>query len=301
MADPTLGQLVERTLGQLHAFSTNRPHFATFTSWQGVAPYTGINLGDVGDSLNDALVELDTELVYVKTHDPNGPATSSPAWFRQQQGTPANDSFAANSRVTINPIWPRYHVAQTLVEGIHACYPDLFGVKEKDLTSSHVNGNYELDADCDGILKLTYEHIGPGKRQSKILAWDLDTKNTDGKVYLRTNPSGVPGRKIRVTYRHQPVAPDPATLSTLWSTTGLPSSAQDLPVRYALYTLVSAADLAKFQSHSVPQSDANRFVPTGSTNSVSRRLEEMFRSRLRDESRKLRDLYPPRPHKVPNG
>lgn len=302
MADPTLGQLVERTIGQLNNYATNRPQHGTFAGWKlDGANKVGVNLADLRSELVDALVELDTELVYVSKFDPNGAVSTSPPWFRQQQGTPANDSYAANSRVTVNPVWPRFHVAQAVVDGINACYPDIFGVKETELTSSVITGNYELPSDVDGILHVSIEQLGPGKRQSKILNWELDAKNTDGKRYLRTNTASVPGRKIRVTYRHKPVAPDPAVLSTLWSSTGLPDSAADLPVLYALYTLISASDLAKLQSYSVVQSDAQRTVPTGSTNSISRRLEEDFRSRLRDENRKLRDLYPVRIHKVPNG
>lgn len=294
----TLGEMVDQTIARLNQFSTNRPAYATFNGFTG----TTINLKDVRAArLSDALVELDTEVVFVSEHDSNNSSTTCPAWFRQQLGTPRNDAYAVGSRVTINPVWTRFGVARVLADGINALYPDLFAVKETQLSSSAVNGNYALPDDVDGILHVSIEDFGPGKTQLQIGQWSLDIKNTDSKRYLRTRPAPVAGRPIRVTYRAKPVAPDPAVLSSLWSATGLPDSAADLPGLYAMYTLIPSGDAAKGQSHSVEQSDSNRHVQVGALSSVSRRFEDMFRSRLLDERRKLLDQHPPRIHKTFNG
>jgi hypothetical protein len=302
---PTLGELVEQTLGQLNQYRTNRSQVATFTGWQtdGGGDKTGINMSGVpaGAILTDAVVELDTELVYVSSHDPSNGSTVCPPWFRQQNGTPANDSFAVNSKVTIDPRWPRYHVAETVVAGINSLYPDLFGVKVTTLDSVSVNGNYEVPADCDGVLHVSIQNVAPGFEELVIREWSLDLHNPDGKRYLRIRPIHVAGHRIKLTYRAKPTIPVPATLSTTWASTGLPESAADLPVLYATSVLVSTAEAAKTQTSSVEQSDRSRFVQGGAANAASRRFTELFEQRLKAERRKLLTLYPPRVHKLLNG
>lgn len=295
----TLGEIVDRTLALLNSFTTNRPQYATFNGWQ--ASNAGIDLTGSRQDLHDALVELDTEVVFVSDHDASNNSTVCPAWFRRQLGTPTNDSFAAGSRVTINPLWTRYGVARELCHGIDSLYPDLFGVAETELTTSAFASNYELPSNCEGVLHVASEGYGPTGRHLSVERWSFDAKNTDGKKYLRIEPFGVAGRPLRVLYKSKPVTPDPSNLAATWASTGLPDSAADLPELWAISKLLLSTDAAKFQSASVEQADRARFVQAGVTTSVSRRYQEMFVTRRDEEKQKLSVLYPPRVHKTLNG
>lgn len=300
----TLGNLVDQVIGRLDQFTTNQPRTATFNGWivDGTSAKVGVKLADVASGvISDSLVELGTELVHVTSFDSASGDTTCPPWFRQQLGTPPNDSYPVGSRVVIGPRWPRFHVAQAVVDGINACYPDLFGVSTTELTSTVVSGNYLLPSDVDGILHVTIEDFGPAQTQYQINEWSLGTNTTDGSRYLRVRPVGVGGRPLRVKYRHRPVAPDPSNLDATWASTGLPDSASDLPVLFATATLIASAESAKTQSSSVEQSDRNRLVQPGTATAASRRFGEMFRDRLLQEKRSLLALHPPRRHKTLNG
>jgi hypothetical protein len=251
--------------------------------------------------LFNSLVELETELLAVSSYDTEAGTAVCPPWFRQQSATPANDSFPVGSRVTINPLWPTFNVAQTIVDGINGLYPDLFAAKATQLTSEVTRANYELPSDVDGLLKVSIQDFGPSKMEYKLGRWALDTLNPDGKKYLRIVPIGIGGRPMEITYRAKPVVPAPETLSATWASTGLPDSASDLPVLHALSTLVPSAEAAKMQTYSVEQSDRSRLVQAGAGTSLSRRYTELYQARLEEERRKLRAVYPPRIHKSLNG
>ena len=279
----------------------NRENYGTFKGWVlSGATRVGVTLDDIQPKLNRALVELDTELIYISSVDENSGVATCPAWFRQQNGTPANDAFAVDSRVVINPVWPTYQLAKKITQGIGALYPALYQVKETNLASSATNGNYLLPSDVDGILRVTLEGTGPGQVQMPISRFSLDTISSDGFKYLRTAPGGAPGT-LRVTYRAKPVVPDPSDLAATWASTGLPDTAADLPVLYAVLASLPTADASKTQTNSVEQSDRNRLVQGGSANSTSRRLQEIYQARLLDERRKLTDRYPARLFKELNG
>lgn len=298
----TLREMVTQVQQRLDQYHTNRQQFATFKGWNldGGGNKIGIKLADVSvvSNLIKSDVELETEMVRVASYDEASSVATCPPWFRQLNGTPANDAFAVNSRVVINPRWPTYHVAQVVCEGIGNCYPDLFSVTETQLTSSAVSTQYELPAGLDVILNVTIEDYGPSKRQHPFWNFTVDRSNTDGKKYLRLRNATVAGRPIYVTYRGEPTVPDPATLSATWASTGLPSTAADIPVLYALMTLAPTVETAKTQTASVEQSDRNRLVQAGAGNSASRRYEELYTNRLKQERRKLLDKHPAKPHRT---
>lgn len=303
----TLGDLVNQVILGLNQFTTNRERSGTFKEWvlDGSSNKIGIKLDDVslaGDMRN-MLVELHTtEIVHVSTYDSASKIATCPSWFRAQLGTVSNDTVTANSRVSINPTWPKAHVLRTIGEGIKAIAEDIFVAKEVTLTSDPVKSNYDLGVtDAESILKVVIREIGPSAQDVPLKEWTLDTLNSDGKKYLRVRPLGVAGRSIYVTYRATPVLPDPLALTTTWTSTGLPDSAQDLPVLYALMTLIPTADASKTQTSTVEQSERSRLVQAGSASASSRRYEQLFDRRLRDERRKLLDKFPPRFHKSFNG
>lgn len=300
----TLGNLVDQVIGRLDQFTTNRPRLATFDGWteDGTGARDGIKLRDVAaQQVSDTLVELGTELVYVSSFDAASGEATCPPWFRQQLGTPAEDGYEAGSRVTVAPRWPRFHVAQAVCDGIAAVYPDLFGVKTVELSTTVVSGQYDLPDEADGVLHVSIEDFGPHKTQYQVGEWTLGTNVTGGGRQLRIRPVGVGGRPLRVQYRHRPVIPDPADLDATWASTGLPESSADLPVLHAVSTLITSAEAAKTQTASVEQSERNRVVQAGTGTATSRRFEEMFRNRLLQEKRHLSALYPPRRHKTLNG
>jgi len=301
---PTLGDLVEAVVSDLNQFTTNQERTGTFVGWlvDDALNKTGVQLADISSDLTNARVELASgELIHVTSYSLDGGTATCPPWFRAQMGTPLNDEVDENTRVVVNPQWPRYQVAKRLVDGIRALNADLFAVAETELTSQPLPSNYELPSDCVGILNVTIEEIGPSRRQWPFNQWTLDTKNTDGKTYLRMDPLGIAGRTVRVTYRKAITVPDPADLTSDWTDTGLPESAADLPGLWAKAVLILSPEAARSQQQAVEQGERQRTLQGWSASAVSRRWQELYATRLDVERRKLRDLYPVHVHKELNG
>lgn len=299
----TLRDLVEQTIAELRQYSTVRESSGTFKEWvlDDALDIVGVKLGDVGllGDMSNMLVELDTgELIHVSRYSADTETATCPPWFRGQMGSPANDTVAVNTRVAVNPIWTRYGVAQKVVEGIQAISEDLFATDEVDLTTLPLASNYELPSDVEGILSVTVQDVSPTESHMPIQNWSLDTLNSDGERYLRVRPLGMSNLTMRVTYRKAAVVPEPSDFAATWASTGLPASAQDLPVLYAKMLLVLAPDAAKTQQVGVEQGERGRMLQSWSSASTSRRWQEIYAQRLRDERRKLLDRFPVKPHKV---
>lgn len=290
--------MVERVRSKLHQDTTVRPQLGTFKGWVGTPPTT-VALADiaVADKLHDVLVEIGPELIYVTSYDPTTQSATCPPWFRRQNGSPANDAAPVDSRVVINPLWSHWTIAQAVVSGIDKLYPDLFAAKSTEITLTPLDERYALPADCESILNVKLQDIGPGNVQRKLGTWTVDPQ---GK-YLHVKRPGIGGLKLKVTYRAKPVVPDPADTEAVWSDTGLPDSAADLPVFYALATLLPSAEAAKTQTASVEQSERNRFVQAGTALSAAKYWMQVFEKQLEVERRKMLSLYPPRPHFELNG
>src|SRR3954463_11696576 len=243
--------MVEKVRGTLHQYTTNRPILGTFTGWQGTAPnYTGIDLAGLAgqQKIVNALVELGHELVYVSTHAPVAGTTSCPPWFRQQWGSPANDSVAVNSMAIVNPQWPYHTVAQHVINGIANLYPSLFVPKAFTIVSETLTEHYEVPSDVAEIITVRCEDdVDPARPQREVSRWTLQPLNPDGKKYLHMQEVYRSGLNIYVTYRAAPTIPS-ITSDADWSTTGLPSTAMDLPVLWASVQLLPSADAAKSQT-----------------------------------------------------
>lgn len=298
----TFPELVEQARGTLNQYTTHRPVVATFTGWQGTAPYTGVNLAGLSNQqkLVNALVELGHELVYVSTHDPVAGTTTCPPWFRQQQGSPANDTYPVNSMAVINPQWPYHAVARHVLNGIANLYPSLFAPKTFTITTDTLTEKYLVPDDVEEVIAVRYEDdINPAKPQREVSRWTLQPLNPDGLKYLHMEQVYRSGLNVYLTYRAAPTIPTITSVSD-WSVTGLPATAEDLPVLWAAVQMLPSADASKSQVSSVEQSERNRFVQPGSANAASKRIQDIYDRRLNEEKRKLLDRFPPRLHRTLN-
>lgn len=292
---------VEQARGLLTQYTNNRPVLATFTGWEETdGERTGINLAGLPTQqrIANAVVELGHEMVYVSTFDPVTNTTQCPPWFRQQQGSPANDDYPVNSVAVINPQWPYHVVAQHVASGIANLYPSLFVPKTTTITTLTLTERYLLPNDVDEIISISYEDdVHPARPQRSVSRWSLDTLAHDGNRYLHIEQVYRSGINLYVQYRAKPVVPA-ITSDADWSTTGLPDTASDLPGLWAAVQMLPAADASKAQIATVEQSERNRFVQPGAANAASRRLHELYLTRLNEERRKLTDRFPPRIHRM---
>lgn len=287
-----LASLVERVRGRLDQYVNNRPQLATFTAENADGSFTVSPIQGYGTLGGSSIVEVGRELIQVANYDPTTGLCTVPPWGRGMLGTTVV-SHAVNDKVTFNPLWPFWHVAQHIIDGINVIYPDVFAVKNATLTTSVSAERYELPSDCDEILDIRIEWFGTSAPQRRIGRYSVDSSNADGKRYLHIPLPPVSGRPIRLSYRAAPTLPtSPDDTSWTWASSGLPAGAEDLPVLYAASSLILTVETARLQNYASEQSDRSRFIQAGSASAVSRRLEEVFDRRLKEEQRKLRQLYP---------
>lgn len=288
-----LAQMVEMVKGRLYQYSVNRPQLATFNSLTGTSmsltPAQGYStLG------NGALLEIGSELIQMTAYDAASSTATIPSWGRAQLGT-SQVTLTAGSKVTVNPLWPYWHVAQAIIDGLRKMYPMLFAVKNIELTSTVLNERFLLPADVEDVLDLRIKTQPSMDWETPLSRYTLDQSMVDGNRYLYIPPFGVAGRTIRMTYKAVPTYPTgPADGSWTFENSGFPLSAEDLPILWACAELAVAPEASRLQTFSSEQSDRARFVQGGSAVATSRRFDEQYQNRLKEERVRILDRYPPK-------
>jgi hypothetical protein len=296
--DTTLADQVNRVRGHLQQFSTVRQQTATFTSFavSTIDPSitTGINLVTAGASRGlsgSALVEVGSELIAVDDFDSNTGKGTVPPWGRGVDGSPVA-AHAGPLRATINPPWPTYQIAQTIVDATAALYPTLFSVQEVTVQSVNLETRYALPPTVDDVLWAGVHYTSdPSDTERRTTEFRVDASNAGGGVYFEVQQRSVLAN-YRLTCRGKPLLADPADLTSVWSTTGLPRTASDLPVLAAAMRLLLASEASRTQLYSAEQSDRSRLVQASSGTGASRRIEEMYKARLSQEQAALRQRFP---------
>jgi len=307
VAGATIAQLSERTISLLNQGISNQAKLGTVAS----IAMTGSTITElkvtpvdgVSSHAGPALFDIAGYLVFASAYDSNTEVATIPAWGNGVDGSlPLTlAAGAVGTKVIIDPLWTRWNAGLVVMDSISSLYPRLFKVGKQVLTSTTVGERYDLDATAEELLKLQIEGYGPSFPRRGIKRASIDTV-TGGVPQLSINPIGLSGRPIHVWYKAKPVLPtSPIDAAWTWSDSGLPDSAEGLPVLRAAMTMIMAPELAKQQTFSAPQTDNARFIQTGAANAASRRLEELFEKRMNEEMQKLHSKYHIRPRLTYNG
>lgn len=302
----TIGNLIDRTISLLNQGISNQAKLgtvsavtitgSTFTELK-VSPVDGVS-----SHAGPALLDINGRLVFASSYDSNTEFAIVPAWGNGVDGSPAlaAGEVAIGDKVIIDPLWSRWNAGLVVMDSIQSLYPRLFKVGRQTLTSTTVGERYTLNAAAEELLKIHVEGYGPSNPRRLIKRASIDTSS--GTPELSIRPIGLSGRPIYVTYKAKPVLPtSPVDAAWTWTDSGLPDSAEGLPVLRAAMTMIMAPELAKQQTFSAPQTDNARFIQMGAGNAASRRLEELFEKRMNEEMQKLHSKYHIRPRLTFNG
>lgn len=302
----TMDDLIDRTIALLNQGISNQAKMGTVTEVDmtgttintlKVEPIDGVN-----SHSGPALFDIAGRLVFAASYDSNTGIASVPAWGN---GVDGSSPFSAGNltvgmKVIIDPLWSRWNTGLVLIDSIASLYPRLFKVGKQVLTSTTVGERYDLDATAEELLKLQIEGYGPSNPRRQIKRATIDTAESPPQLSIR--PIGLSGRPIHVWYKAKPVLPvSPIDDVWVWGDSGLPESADGLPVFRAAMTMIMSPELAKQQTFSAPQTDNARFIQAGAGNAASRRLEELYEKRMNEEMQKLHSKYHIRPRLQYNG
>lgn len=303
----TIGDLIDRTIALLNQGISNQAKMGTVTAATitgGVFVELKIDPVDgVSSHSGPALFDIGGRLVFASSYDSNTGVADVPAWGNGVDGTPGFDTggLTVGTKVLIDPLWTRWNTGLAVMDSISSLYPRLFKVGRQTLTTTTIGERYDLNADAEELLKVQVEGFGPSFPRRMVKRATIDTV-TGGVPQLSMRPIGLAGRPLYVWYKAKPVLPDsPIDPTWVWTDSGLPDSAEGLPVLRAAMTMIMAPELAKQQTFSAPQTDNARFIQAGAGNAASRRLEELFEKRMNEEMQKLHSKYHIRPRLTYNG
>jgi hypothetical protein len=258
-----------------------------------------LNFGSV-TNIGKGAVEIDDELLWLDTYDRVSNSAIVAPYGRGYYGT-TKAAHAVNTKVTIAPTFPRSTIKKAINDTIDAVFPELFGVGVHTFNFNSVKTTYSLPANVETILYVSWKSTGPTEEWIPLRNWRADplantTAFTTGQsisVYDRVDA----GRTVQVFYTKKPTTLTASSSSAVFETvTGLPSSAKDVIVYGAAYRLSSFIDPGRLNYSSAEADNADTKIQYGSGASTARFLLALYQQRLREESKKLRDVYPTRIH-----
>ena len=202
----TLNDLVDETIQHLAGYSMRQDALTHLKA--------SITSTDVAVSVNNAesvgkgLIEIDDELIWVDAvTDRNTGLLSIPPYGRGYLNSVAS-AHDINSKVTINPTFPRHMIRKAINDTILAIGNQLFGVNTYTFTYSPAVTTYSLPDEADGILAISFQAIGPTKEWVPVRGWRLDKManpsalNSSKSVTLLSAVD--PGVTVQVVYTFDP-------------------------------------------------------------------------------------------------
>lgn len=262
------------------------------------ASSTTLPIADTAN-LGKGLYEIDDELIWVDTYDRISFTATIPPYGRGYLGTTAS-THTTGTKITVAPTFPKSMIKKAINETLDAVFPNLFGVGVHTFAFNPAKTTYSIPADVQSVLYVSWEDVGSSKEWLPVKGWNHDPlANIDAfatansiSIYDRRV---IAGRTVQVYYIKKP-----SLLSNLsdvfTTTTGLPSSCKDVVVYGAAYRLVSFVDPGRLNYASAEADNADTKIQYGSGASTARLLLALYQQRLTEESKKLRDQYPSRPH-----
>jgi len=294
----TYGNLVDEVLLNLSGY-TLRQERTTHLTQDITASGLTLNLGTT-TNIGKGVVEIDEELIWLDSYDRVSSTATAAPYGRGFQATTAV-AHSSGTKVTVAPTFPRSAVKRAINEAIQSVYPTLYALDKYSFTYNAVVNTYQLPANVQTVLYVSWSTIGPTKEWLPVKGWRLDTlANTSSfsnGVSLTIYDNIPAGRTIQITYTKVPQSLNGYAESTVFeNTTGLLASAKDVIIYGAAYRLASFIDAGRLNYLSAEADNADTKIQFGSGASNSRFLLALYNQRLNEEKTKLRDLYPARIH-----
>jgi hypothetical protein len=289
----TFTQMIDETQAQLRSYVRDQ-ELSTWLKF-------GITANALEASVDDAAIvsrgqiEIDSELLVVDSIDTTLNKISFPPFGRGDEGTAAIQ-HAANTKVTVQPLYPRKRVADALNQVIRSVGDRLFGIQKVTLTAHATRVSYELPAETDRILTVQYQHDTVSKDVVYARDWTFDQQAEwpSGKgLLLYDYPR--PGESITVTIAVPPV---PLQEGDDWSESLLPDSAWDVITLGAMSRLLATAGNYMVSTRSVgSQTTLAAQMDPQVPMQISRYFYAQHEERLALEVIKLLNSYVSRAHR----
>lgn len=288
----TYGDLISDVESFMSSFGTVRDKVTSLTA---AMTDTDLTLTvDDGKQVDRGFIEVDQELMAVKTVDVSTGLVTLHPWGRGQKGTTAA-AHLINGKVTSNPRISRFRIGQEINTVIASIYPNLFAVgMDETNSSSPVVVTYPMPAVAESIVSVSYQSIGPTKVWLPVTRYKLDN-NADTTAFPTGKSLDIyqpmsPGRKIKVVYR-RPFGTFAAESDT-FASVFLDEGWRDLIRMFALSRLLVGLEPERLELDSVESANRAAFTQPMQAAGVARQFAQQAQQRLADERRRLLTKYP---------
>jgi hypothetical protein len=300
----TLGQMIDEVLINLSGYTYQqdrstylRTAVSTLTS-PSTAP-TILSLGDTSN-VGKGVLEVDEELMWIDSFDRVANTATVSPYGRGYLGTVAA-THAADAKVTISPIFPRYVIKKAINDTIRAMGASLLSVKQTTFPFNAAVNTYEFEnLNIENILTMSWQDTGPSKEWIRIRRWYFDPLADtatwgSGSQTVTIYDWITPGRTIKAMYATPPTAMENNS-DVFTTTTGYPESARDIVILGAAYRLLAYLDPARAGQISPQADETDGKRPYGASASATKQLFALYSQRLNEEVATQQNQYPPRIH-----
>lgn len=293
-------QLVSRVKQQLLGYTRDQASITYLTEPMTASDITFQVDTDTVTNISRGLVEIDSELLLVKSFDrPTGTVTVMAGTNgRGVEGTVAA-THADNSLVTDDPMYPQSRIREAINDTIRATYPDLWVFDDYEFNWQAARYEYPLPVDAEDVYKVTSNTIGPSRVWFPNSSWRFNPQastgpqavaGATGKSLQVLRDFIVPGRAVRVIYTKQPTILTNGS-DDFETITGYPERYIDLITYGACWRLLPAYEAARLQQTAIEATERAPLVPTGAGSQSAQYYLSLYQRRLMEERDRLFRLY----------
>jgi hypothetical protein len=270
----------------------------TTTSWtENVLGSAKFQVHDI-TQMARGICEIEDELIYIDAIDQDASILSIAPYGRGYNSTtPA--THAINSRIILNPIFPRAQVKEAINATILSLRGSLYGLRTVDFPFVAAISGYQLPYDTYRVFRAEWQIVGPSKIYSRIKGWRYNPN-----AHTDTFPSGknielydviTPGRTVHVLTSTE-LQPLNNNSDDFEDTTNLGLSCKDMIVYGSVARLLAAVDMSRLDSYTM---EANTLDSKSMQNSAMRSSQYMyslFEKRKLEEVQRLLAITPVATH-----
>lgn len=298
---PTLSDMIDEVKANLQGYTLRQDRMTYLANAGGISTSaTSVTIGS-SSNLAKGIIEIEDELLLVDSFDKtSNTLTIMPGFGRGYQHSTAA-THAQYSPVVIAPPFPRVSIKQAINDTINSMYPKLWANTSTTLTYNPAVTTYAMPADNQDITAVSWQSVGPSKEWIPVGRWRPDKMaNTTAfptgqtvSIYDRITP----GRTIQVAYKKAPTILSNAS-DEFTTVTGLPATCRDVIVLGAAYKMLSYIDAGRVNLTSAEADAADSKIPSTAGGTVAKYIFALYQQRLQEESNKLMNQYPIRPHRI---
>jgi len=296
----TLQSMIDETQGLVRGYtrimeqSTHIQEALLNADWvDNVSGKGKVQVHDIGQMAR-GIVEIDDEMIFVDSIDPTTANIIIAPYGRGYSST-VRASHTANSRIVLNPVFPRYQIKDAINNTILSLRGSLYGIRTVNFPFVAAVSGYELPYDTYRTFKAEWKIVGPSKIYSRIKGWRYNP-NADTDTF----PSGknielydviTPGRTVHVITSTE-LQELNNNSDDFEETSNLPLSCKDMIIFGAAARLLSAVDISRLDNFTMEANTLDAKVAQNSAMRSSQYLYSLFEKRKAEEIQKLLSITP---------